>query len=554
MLKNLHISNYALIDNIDISFTEGLNVITGETGAGKSIILGALSLILGGRADTKVLRNEDKKSIVEAEFNVAKYTAIRNILSENELDDNGETLTLRREITPQGRSRAFVNDTPVTLDVLKEIALQLVDIHSQHQNLLLASSEYQLQIIDALAGNTADLDEYAKLYGEYRKGMKQYVALKKQIEASRANQEFMRFQLQKIDDAHLYPQMQEELEREREILANMTDIKYNLGKAVSILADSPTAILTQIKEAIQAARALDDVFNDSQNISNRLEETKIELQDIAETYRNYDNNLNADPANLENIENRLAELYDLYRRHSVESVEQLLAIADEYRRKLSEVDNADTLVKDLQHKIIKAKATALKVAERISDARKRQAEIFAEELREKAVPLGMKNLNVKINVEQTELSATGIDAIEFLFAFNKNQTPLPIRNSASGGEISRIMLSIKAIVADKMQLPSIIFDEVDTGVSGEIAHRMGLLMKQISNTIQVIAITHLPQVAAKGYSHYKVYKQDSETATNTCITRLDENQRIDEIALMLSGSSIDTAARNNAISLLNNKF
>lgn len=554
MLNSLHISNYALIDNIDISFTEGLNVITGETGAGKSIILGALSLILGGRADTKVLRNEDKKSIVEAEFNVAKYTAIRNLLSENELDDNGETLTLRREITPQGRSRAFVNDTPVTLDVLKEIALQLVDIHSQHQNLLLASSEYQLQIIDALAGNATDLDEYTKLYGEYRKGMKQYVALKKQIEASRANQEFMRFQLQKIDDAHLYPQMQEELEREREILANMTDIKFNLGKAVSILADSPTAILTQIKEAIQAARALDDVFNDSQSISNRLEETKIELQDIAETYRNYDNNLNADPANLENIENRLAELYDLYRRHSVETVEQLMSIADEYRRKLSEVDNADTLVKDLQHKIIKAKTASLKVAERISEARKRQAEIFAEELREKAVPLGMKNLNVKINVEQTELSATGIDAIEFLFAFNKNQTPLPIRNSASGGEISRIMLSIKAIVADKMQLPSIIFDEVDTGVSGEIAHRMGLLMKQISNTIQVIAITHLPQVAAKGYSHYKVYKQDSETATNTCITRLDENQRIDEIALMLSGSSIDTAARNNAISLLNNKF
>ena len=363
----------------------------------------------------------------------------------------------------------------------------------------------------------------------------------------------MRFQLQKIDDAHLYPQIQEELERERDIIANMTDIKFNLGKAVSILADSPTAILSQIKEAIQAARALDDVFNGSQSLSERLEEAKIELQDIAETYRNYDNNLNADPANLENIENRLAELYDLFRRHSVESVEQLMAIADGYRQKLSEVDNADTLIKDLQHKIIKAKSAALKVAERISEARKRQAEIFAEELREKAVPLGMKNLNVKINIEQTDMNATGIDSIEFLFAFNKNQTPLPIRNSASGGEISRIMLSIKAIIADKMQLPSIIFDEVDTGVSGEIAHRMGLLMKQISNTIQVIAITHLPQVAAKGNSHYKVYKQDSDTATNTCITRLDDNQRIDEIALMLSGSSLDTAARNNAISLLNNK-
>lgn len=550
MLTSLHISNYALIDVIDIDFSAGFNVITGETGAGKSIILGALSLILGGRADTKVLRDGGKKSIVEAIFNIAKYQNIKQILKENDLDDDGDNLSLRREITPQGRSRAFVNDTPVTLDILKEVALQLVDIHSQHQNLLLASNEYQLQIIDALADNKKRLEQYAEKYGEYRKAMKQYVALRKQIEQSRNNQEFMRFQLQRLDEANLYPGMLEELEHQRDILANVTEIKDNLGRMLSYLCDSQTAILSQLKESISIAEELDGIVDDASDVSSRLNEVKIELQDIAETYQNYDRNLNADPAQLESIENSLADLYDLFRRHNTNSVDRLMEIAADYRKQLSEVDNADELLKGLQHKILHAKNEALEVAREISEARKAQAESFAAELRETAVPLGMKNLTVKIDVAQTELSPTGIDEIEFLFAFNKNQSPLPIRNSASGGEISRIMLSVKAIVAGKMQLPSIIFDEVDTGVSGEIAHRMGLLMQQISQNIQVIAITHLPQVAAKGVSHYKVFKQDSETETNTCITRLNDSQRIDEIALMLSGSSVNQAARDNALSLL----
>ena len=550
MLTSLHISNYALIDVIDIDFSSGFNVITGETGAGKSIILGALSLILGGRADTKVLRDGGKKSIVEAIFNIAKYQNIKQILKENDLDDDGDNLSLRREITPQGRSRAFVNDTPVTLDILKEVALQLVDIHSQHQNLLLASNEYQLQIIDALADNKKRLEQYAEKYGEYRKAMKQYVALRKQIEQSRNNQEFMRFQLQRLDEANLYPGMLEELEHQRDILANVTEIKDNLGRMLSYLCDSQTAILSQLKESISIAEELDGIVDDASDVRSRLNEVKIELQDIAETYQNYDRNLNADPAQLESIENSLADLYDLFRRHNTNSVDRLIEIAADYRKQLLEVDNADELLKELQHKILHAKNKALEVAREISEERKAQAESFAAELRETAVPLGMKNLTVKIDVAQTELSPTGIDEIEFLFAFNKNQSPLPIRNSASGGEISRIMLSVKAIVAGKMQLPSIIFDEVDTGVSGEIAHRMGLLMQQISQNIQVIAITHLPQVAAKGVSHYKVFKQDSETETNTCITRLNDSQRIDEIALMLSGSSVNQAARDNALSLL----
>lgn len=552
MLKSLHISNYALIDVIDINFSSGFNVITGETGAGKSIILGALSLILGGRADTKVLRNTSKKAIVEAIFDISKYYNIKQILGENELDDEGDELSLRREITLQGRSRAFVNDTPVTLDVLKEIALQLVDIHSQHQNLLLASSDYQLKIIDALADNKDRLAEYTVRYNAYRKAMKQYVVLRKQIEQSKTNQEFMRFQLQQLEDADLYPGMLEELEHQRDLLANATEIKSGLGQIISRLSESQTAILPQLKDITAIVSDLGDVVDDSQDVLNRLNNVKIELQDIAETYVNFDRNLNADPALLENTENQLAELYDLLRRHGANTVERLIEIANDFKKQLTEVDNADDLLKELQHKIVKAKNEAMQIAKQISEARKEHALKFASLLREKAMPLGMNNLNVEIEVSPSELSSTGIDTIEFLFAFNKNQTPLPIRNSASGGEISRIMLSVKAIVADKMQLPSIIFDEVDTGVSGEIAHRMGTMMQQIAQNIQVITITHLPQVAAKGVSHYKVFKKDSETETNTCITQLTPEQRIDEIAIMLSGSEVNQAARNNAVSLLNN--
>ena len=552
MLKSLYISNYALIDVIDINFSSGFNVITGETGAGKSIILGALSLILGGRADTKVLRNTSKKAIVEAIFDISKYYNIKHILGENELDDEGDELSLRREITLQGRSRAFVNDTPVTLDVLKEIALQLVDIHSQHQNLLLASSDYQLKIIDALADNKDRLAEYTVRYNAYRKAMKQYVVLRKQIEQSKTNQEFMRFQLQQLEDADLYPGMLEELEHQRDLLANATEIKSGLGQIISRLSESQTAILPQLKDITAIVSDLGDVVDDSQDVLNRLNNVKIELQDIAETYVNFDRNLNADPALLENTENQLAELYDLLRRHGANTVERLIEIANDFKKQLTEVDNADDLLKELQHKIVKAKNEAMQIAKQISEARKEHALKFASLLREKAMPLGMNNLNVEIEVSPSELSSTGIDTIEFLFAFNKNQTPLPIRNSASGGEISRIMLSVKAIVADKMQLPSIIFDEVDTGVSGEIAHRMGTMMQQIAQNIQVITITHLPQVAAKGVSHYKVFKKDSETETNTCITQLTPEQRIDEIALMLSGSEVNQAARNNAVSLLNN--
>ncbi len=550
MIENLHISNYALIDKVDIAFDKGFNIITGETGAGKSIILGALSLLLGGRADTKVVRDSSRKSVIEAVFTVEKRDDLKQYCLENDIEWDDTVCILRREVSPTGRSRAFINDSPVNLDQLKAVAIKLVDIHSQHQNLLLASPPYQLQIIDVLAMNSDRLEEYQRRYNAFRTALKAYSAAKREIEKANTDEEFMRYQLSLIERLQLVEGEQEELERERELLANMTEVKQTLRNVVDLLSDGSHSALSSIKDALDQAESLSGVIEEADSLTERLETLKIELQDVAETYSDYDRNLNADPAELDEIESRLSEIYDLERRHHVDSSDELIRIATDIKNKLSRIDNADDILHELEQKARQAKMQALEAARAVSEARKVEAVKFAEMLRERAVPLGMKNLSVRIDVTPAEMSATGIDNIEFHFAFNKNQEPLPVGKTASGGEISRLMLSIKSIVADKMQLPSIIFDEVDTGVSGDVANRMGELMQQISRNIQVIAITHLPQVAAKGDSHFKVFKLDDDTTTNTHISRLLPEQRIDEIAVMLSGSSVDDAARANARSLL----
>lgn len=550
MIENLHISNYALIDKVDIAFDKGFNIITGETGAGKSIILGALSLLLGGRADTRVVRDASRKSVIEAAFSVDGRDDLKQYCLENDVEWDDAVCLLRREVSPTGRSRAFINDSPVNLDQLRTIALKLVDIHSQHQNLLLASPPYQLQIIDVLAMNSDRLAEYSKRYNAFRSALKAYATARRDIDKANEDEEFMRYQLSLIERLQLVPGEQEELERERELLANMTQVKEVLRTIVGVLADGNQSALSSIKEAIDNADSLSGTIEEAESLAERLDTVKIELQDIADTYSDYDRNLSADPSQLEEIETRLSEIYDLERRHHVDSVEALIKIGDELRDKISRIDNADDILHELEHKAKRAKMHALEMAREISESRKAEALRFTEILRERAVPLGMKNLVVQIDVTPSEMSATGIDNIEFLFAFNKNQEPLPVGKTASGGEISRLMLSIKSIVADKMQLPSIIFDEVDTGVSGEVANRMGELMQQISRNIQVVAITHLPQVAAKGDSHFKVFKQDNETSTNTYINRLSDNERINELAMMLSGSAINDAAIANARSLL----
>ncbi len=550
MIENIHISNYALIDNVDIVFDRGFNIITGETGAGKSIILGAMSLLLGGRAETRVLRDSSRKAVVEAEFSVDGREDLKQFCLENEIEWDDTSCLLRREIAPTGRSRAFINDSPVNLDQLKSVALKLVDIHSQHQNLLLASPPYQLQIIDVLALNESRMKEYAVRFDAYRKAVKDYVMLKREIEKANADEEFMRYQLAQIDNLKPIASEQEDLERERELMANMTDVKESLRAVVDALDDDSPSALSLIKDAAAAVARISGVVEEADSLGERIEAVRVELQDIAETFADYDRNLNADPLQLEQIENRLNDIYDLERRHHVESVEQLIELAENLRSRLTRIDNADEMLKEYQQKARQAKAHAMETAREISSARKEEASRFAEMLRERAIPLGMKNLNVRVDVTPAEMSVTGIDNVEFFFSFNKNQEPLPVGKTASGGEISRLMLSIKSIVADKMELPSIIFDEVDTGVSGDVANRMGDLMQLISRNIQVIAITHLPQVAAKGDAHFKVFKEDTETTTNTHIKTLGAEERIDELAVMLSGSSVDDAARANARSLL----
>lgn len=552
MIKTLHISNYALIDRIDITFFPGLNIITGETGAGKSIILGALGLLLGGRADTKVVRDPNVKSVIEATFSAGGYTSLQQFCEENDIDWDDDTVIMRREISTTGRSRAFINDSPVNLTQLQTAGLFLIDIHSQHQNLLLASPPYQLQVIDSVAGNAALNEEFHSLYNSYRQALRQYKQERIALDKARTNEEFLRYQYDMLVNASLQPGELEELENERKLLANMAQVKASLQLIGEALTDGDTNADDLVREAAAEASQVASYVDDGENLAERLEALRVELRDIAATFADADGALSDDPARLDEVEERLNLLYDLLRRQQAETIEQLIDIRDRLASEIKAIDLGDEGLQKSETAAKKAKRAAMEKAEELSASRKAAAQLFAADLKERATPLGMKNLQVEISIKPVQLSATGIDAIEFLFAFNKNQPLMPVGSTASGGEISRLMLSIKSLVAHKMQLPSIVFDEVDTGVSGDVAHRMGALMKNISENIQVIAITHLPQVAAKGNAHFRVFKTDTDSSTITRIELLSPENRIAEIAQMLSGSTIDQAALANARALIDN--
>lgn len=552
MIKTLHISNYALIDRIDITFFPGLNIITGETGAGKSIILGALGLLLGGRADTKVVRDPNVKSVIEATFSADGYTSLQQFCEENDIDWDDDTVILRREISTTGRSRAFINDSPVNLAQLQTAGLFLIDIHSQHQNLLLASPPYQLQVIDSVACNATLNEEFRTLYNSYRQALRQYKQERIALDKARINEEFLRYQYDMLVNASLQPGELEELENERKLLANMAQVKASLRLIGGALTDGDTNADDLVREAAAEASQIASYVDDGEVLADRLEALRVELRDIAATFADADGALSDDPARLDEVEERLNLLYDLLRRQQAETIEQLIEIRDRIANEIKAIDLGDEGLQKSETAAKKAKRAAMEKAEELSASRKAAAQQFAADLKERATPLGMKNLQVEISIKPVQLSATGIDAIEFLFAFNKNQPLMPVGSTASGGEISRLMLSIKSLVAHKMQLPSIVFDEVDTGVSGDVAHRMGALMKDISENIQVIAITHLPQVAAKGNAHFRVFKTDTDSSTITRIELLTPENRIAEIAQMLSGSTIDQAALANARALIDN--
>lgn len=557
MIKTLYISNYALIDEIDINFAPGFNIITGETGAGKSIILGALTLLLGGRADLKVVRDDSRKSVIEAVFDISGASSIEPLLKENDIDELGnDECILRRELAPGGRSRAFINDMPVTVQVLRQIAVRLVDIHSQHQNLLLASPDYQLEIIDSLADNAPLLEEYAGAYAAYREALRQYTTTRDLIRRNKDDADFISYQYSKLEEMNLLPGEHESLEQEREILENVGNIKETLNGAIEPLVTGRVNALDLLYDALSALQNMADTMADShpdidfKSLSERVESARIDIADVADTLTEYDATIADDPERLEEVDRRLSALYTLERKHNVENADQLIELRDRLRSQIDALENSEELLEGLETAAKRAKKAALSIAVRISQRRIDTAAEFANELRRIASPLGMANLRCEISFTKGKLGPLGYDQIQLLFAFNKNQALMPVGATASGGEISRLMLTVKTIIAERMALPTIIFDEVDSGVSGDVAGRMAEMMASIGRRIQVITITHLPGVAAMGARHFKVYKEDNETSTTTRIRTLSEEERVAEIALMISGSETEPAALANAKALL----
>lgn len=554
MLKRLYISNYALIDTLEINLGPGLTIITGETGAGKSILLGALSLLLGARSDAKKARAAERKVVVEGTFEASGY-GLRELFDEQGLDWDDELL-LRREISASGRSRAFINDTPVTTTLLSQVASRLVDIHSQHQNLLIGARNFQLGVLDALAEHAGERRAYTAAFRQYVELRRHISELKERATRSRENAEFIRFRLDQLHKLKPKAGEQKELERRLEILSDSASISDSLAGATAHFTAGESSVLSRLHEVKSLLQGINlslfstDEEDSRDSLPVRLESALIELTDISETLADYLERVDSNPELLKKVEDRLGALYDAQRRFNVPDEQGLLDLLDSLEAEYASIEDADSDLPELE-RALKAKGKELRrLADDLSATRRAAAEAFAARLNEVARPLGMHNLKFSAMLTTGKLTADGQDTPSFQCAFNKNQPLMPVEKIASGGEISRLMLCLKAIVASRMNLPTIIFDEVDTGVSGDIAARMALLMKEIASSIQVLAITHLPQVASKGDAHFKVYKEDTDEATHTHIRLLEGEERVRETARMLGGTTVDEAALQNARSLL----
>ena len=549
MLKLLRISNFAIIDNLEINFEKGFSIITGETGAGKSIMMGALSLILGEKVDFKAIRNAEKKSVIEAVFSIGEY-GLERVFEANDIDYESDECIMRREILPNGRSRSFINDTPVTLPVMRSISMHMVDIHSQHSNLLLSQKSYQLGILDSIIGERGLIENYDKEYKKYTSLRNRLEELKRISSQRKVEEDYLRFQLGQLKELSLTEDEDAELESEERKLSNITEIKSALWDTEQLLDGEMQSVIGDVTTVSQKLGQIESVCSEAAELNDRISSILIDLKDISRTVAGLQSNLVDNPAELERIQERLNAIYSLETKHKVSSSNELLKLQNKLEAQLADIDSTEEEIGELEGEVALQRVETMKSAELLSAARKTAAASFASSLIGVATPLGMKNLRFEIEFEQVDLCRDGIDSVQFLFSFNKQQALMPVASSASGGEISRLMLCVKSIMARSMQMPTIIFDEVDTGVSGDIANRMGEMMKEISRTIQVITITHLPQVAVKGAVHYKVFKQDSADSTFTSIKRLDKEERVREIAQMLSGEAIDEAALNNAKSLL----
>ena len=551
MLKQLYIKNFTLIDELDITFHSGFSVITGETGAGKSIILGALHLLLGARADSKQIKNGSSKCVVEAHFDLSLY-GLETFFDEFGIDYDANDCIIRREVNDNGKSRAFVNDTPVALTTMRELGEQLIDIHSQHQNLLLQKEDFQLNVVDIIADNAQLRQSYLQAYNEYHKATKRFNDFQEASQKSKENEEFLRFQFSELDKAKLVAGEDEELEQQSRTLSHVEDIKSALYDASSALSSEDGGCVEKTKNASSRLHDITEVFPEIKDVDERLSSAYIELKDIAQEIERKLEDVDFDPRQLDEINSRLDLIYALEQKFHASSVDELI---NEYKRlqdELASIDGGDEQLEQLQQEMQEKYDVAMKLARKLSDARKKAAQKVEEGLKQRLVPLGIPNVKFKIEFKERDCSPSGIDKVSFLFSANSSTALQPVSQVASGGEISRVMLSLKAMISGAVKLPTIIFDEIDTGVSGRVAEKMAQIKEMGDNHRQVLSITHLPQIAAIGATHYKVSKEETAQGTISHMQMLTEQERIEEIAQMLSGSDISEAAIANAKTLLKN--
>ena len=550
MLKHLYIRNFTLIDVLDIDLHEGFSVITGETGAGKSIILGAIGLLLGQRADGKTIKTGADKCVIEALFDLSRYH-LEPFFKDNEIEYDAHDTIVRRELSSSGKSRAFINDTPVSLSLLKELGEQLVDIHSQHQNLLLQKQDFQLGVIDVIANDEQQLTAYRQCYDKMLDTNRRLAILSNDIEQNRQRADFLQFQYEELTAANLVEGELEELEQKSATMTHSEDIKSALYTADNALTAEGQGIVGQLRTASTALKSISKVYPDAEELSQRMESCYIELKDMAQEVGARLDNVDFDPAELDTINNRLDRLYDLQKKYHADTIDGLISQRDELKKKLAAIENSDEALEALQKELKSNQAACQELASELTQLRTHAAETVEKEMLKKLVPLGMPHVRFNVKMEPVELNSNGHDKVSFLFSANTSTPLLPIAQVASGGEIARVMLSLKAMISGVVKLPTIIFDEIDTGVSGKIAEQMACMMQDMgSHGRQVISITHLPQIAALGIAHYKVSKQETAQGTISLMEELTPEQRITEIAQMLSGSNISEAAIQNARQLL----
>lgn len=553
MLKKLDIRNFTLIDHLEMALYPGFSVITGETGAGKSIVIGAIGLLLGNRADAKQVKRGCDKCIIEATFDLSIYHSdvLKDFFEDNDLDYEPEECLLRREVNANGKSRAFINDTPVTLALMRELGEQLIDVHSQHQNLLLSKEDFQLNVVDIIARDRQQLADYRAAFAEYRSAQRRLEELREQIATSRDNEDFLRFQQKELSEANLASGEQEQLEQEAELMSHAEDIKRALHEADYGLSGDDTGIVNLTRSIATQLRSVADVYPEAQELAERLESCFVELKDISQEIASKVDDVEYDPQRFNLITQRLDTIYTLQQKFHVQTVDELLDRLNAINAQLDNIDNSDEELQELERSVEKLHAVCVEKAAVLTDMRRKSATVVEQELSKLLVPLGIPKVRFKVDVSPADLSTNGADKVMFLFSANSSTDMQPVSQVASGGEIARVMLSLKAMISKAIGLPTIIFDEIDTGVSGRVAEQMAHIMRDMGKANrQVICITHLPQIAAAGSTHYKVAKQETEQGTVSTMTQLSDEQRITEIAQMLSGSDVSQAAVDNAKSLL----